>query len=176
MTGSAGAALSPGAVQVRPALWPGDLDAARHLLHLYFAGLRDDPAVPDEIRTKDRQPELTALGASSPNASAAFLLAWMGDAVCGCVTVQCLAARPGAAELKRLFVLQEARGSGVGGALVLACAAWARQHGARELLLDTLPAAMPGAVRLYRSLGFAPTARYNGNEGSCFAFFRLSLE
>ena len=46
----------------------------------------------------------------------------------------------------------------------------------RELLLDTLPAAMPAAVRLYRALGFQPAARYNENDGPEFAFYRLRLE
>ena len=103
------------------------------------------------------------------------MLAWLGEQVCGCVAIQRLAAHEHAAEIKRLYILPEARGLGAGRALLDACAAWARERGVRTLLLDTLPDAMPGAVRLYRSCGFVPAERYNSNVGPDFAFFRLDL-
>ena len=162
-------------LEVRPAEWPRDLAIALRLFERYFASLSNDPAMPELIRTRDRRPELDALGGRYSDGSAALLLARSGEQVLGCAAVHPLASREQSAEMKRLYVLPEARGRGVGRALIEACAMWAREHGARELLLDTVPEAMPGAVRLYRSLGFEPTGRYNENEGCCFAFFRLDL-
>lgn len=141
----------------------------------YFETLRTDPALPAEIREKDRAPELNDLGTRYVDGAARLFLAFAGEQVCGCAAGLQLPERPHAAEIKRLYVLPEARGRGAGRALIQACAAWAREHGAHELLLDTVPEAMPEAVRLYRSLGFATTERYNENVGPCFAFFRLAL-
>ena len=164
------------AVRIREARWPDDLPAAHNLFLRYFESLRTAPAVPPEIRTKDRLPELDGLATRYHDGAACLMLAFAGEQICGCAAVTQLATRERAAEMKRLHVLPEARGLGAGRTLVRACAGWARERGARELLLDTLPGAMPGAVRLYHSLGFEPTARYNENEGCCFAFFRLRLE
>ena len=170
--------LDPGghaSLHVREARWPEELPVVHGLISLYFESLRADANVPPELRMKDRAPELAGLLARHGDPSAAMLLAFADEQVSGCAAVQKLTSRERAAEMKRLYVLPEARGRGVGRALIQACAAWARERGARELLLDTLPEAMPGAVRLYRSLGFAATERYNENEGCCFAFFRLDL-
>ena len=164
-----------GELRIAAAEWPRDASAVSRLFESYFQSLRDDPAVPESIRARDRRAELHALGTRYDNTSAALLLAWSGDRVCGCATTLFLPSRDRSAEMKRLYVLPEARGRGAGRALILACAAWAREHGARELLLDTLPGAMPDAVRLYCALGFTPTERYNDNVGPEFAFFRLDL-
>ncbi|WP_419805839.1 GNAT family N-acetyltransferase [Terriglobus sp.] len=164
------------AVRVRVARWPKDLPAAQHLFTRYFESLRTDPSVPPEIRTKDRAPELNGLATRYRDSTACLLLAFAGEQIVGCAAVTQLKSPNDAVEMKRLYVLPEARGRGAGRALIQACATWARERGARELLLDTLPDAMPEAVRLYRSLGFEPTARYNENEGRGFAFFRLALE
>jgi hypothetical protein len=44
------------------------------------------------------------------------------------------------------------------------------------MYLDTIPAAMPEANRLYAAMGFEPTERYNDNPLSGVAFFRLRLD
>lgn len=56
-------------------------------------------------------------------------------------------------ELRKLFLLPEYRGSGLGKALTLQCLAFARTQGYRECYLDTL-SGMTSAIRLYESLGF----------------------
>ena len=61
------------------------------------------------------------------------------------------------AEIKRLFVRPQARGIGVGKALVTAILKTAAARGYREIKLDMLPA-MEGAAALYKSFGFAPVA------------------
>ena len=66
-------------------------------------------------------------------------------------------------ELKRLWVRDEGRGMGLGRALtqaVLDRAAAARRS---AVYLDTVPAAMAAAHRLYLEMGFVPCAAYNDN-------------
>ena len=54
-----------------------------------------------------------------------------------------------------VFVREEARGSGLGRALVSAAIERARERGCRRLELDTAEENVP-ALALYRSLGFGP--------------------
>ena len=70
---------------------------------------------------------------------------------------------PDAWELKRLWVRPQGRGLGLGRALTRAVIdrAVAAKRGA--VYLDTVPAAMASAHRLYLELGFAPCAPYNDN-------------
>jgi ribosomal protein S18 acetylase RimI-like enzyme len=63
-------------------------------------------------------------------------------------------AGPDEAEMHLLAVLPEARGRGVGAALVDAAVAAARETGARRMVLWTQPS-MAAAQRLYAAAGFA---------------------
>lgn len=157
---------------IRPAVWPQDLDAARSLLRHYQAHLL---AQPTSIRIEGYETELEHLATRWAPPDAALLLASVDGVAVGCIAVHLLGEPAGAAEVKRMWVQPGARGHGAGKALVLAAVAWAREHGATELLLDTVPAAMPAAHRLYLALGFQPHTRYNANPVENVAFFRLPL-
>ena len=61
--------------------------------------------------------------------------------------------------MKRLYVVPQAQGQGLGERLVDAVLREAERIGHREIRLDTLPS-MAGAIALYRKLGFQPTAPY----------------
>lgn len=163
-------------VVIRQAAWPADLAATQSLLREYFNMLATDPQVPEFLRAKNRAPELASVPTHYDQQSASLLLACSDRTPLGCTAVHMLAEREHSAELKRLYVRPAARGMQVGTRLVGAAAAWARERGAKEILLDTLPAAMPAAVRLYRSVGFQPITCYNVNREECFAFFRLDLQ
>lgn len=56
-------------------------------------------------------------------------------------------------ELKKLFLLPESRGLGLGKDLTLRCLAFAKQQGFEQCYLDTL-SSMVSAIQLYQKLGF----------------------
>jgi ribosomal protein S18 acetylase RimI-like enzyme len=87
----------------------------------------------------------------------ALLLACKNGDVLGCIALKRLA--PDVAEIKRLYVVQQGRGLGIGKALVTAILKEAARLGYREIKLDTLPH-MTQAIALYRGFGFAPIAPY----------------
>lgn len=86
------------------------------------------------------------------DAGARFFMAFAGETALGCVA---LIPRAGFAEVKRLFTRPQARGKGVGRALMVAVESAARRDGLRCLRLETGPELL-AAVALYTSLGYAP--------------------
>lgn len=71
--------------------------------------------------------------------------------------------RPDAAEIKRLFVRPEARGTGLGRRLSEAAIAEARAMGMKSVLIDT-SVWLTTAQALYRSMGFREIPRYPESE------------
>jgi len=65
------------------------------------------------------------------------------------------------------------RGLGLGRRLMQAAIDHARAAGAEAIYLDTVPAAMPEANRLYAAMGFRQTERYNDNPVADVVFFQL---
>ena len=90
-----------------------------------------------------------------------------GDAL-GCVGVRPLE-EFAACEMKRLYVRPEARGHGIGRALVVAIIKSAEELGYAEMKLDTLPS-MPEAFVLYKRCGFLeiPAYCYNPVPGTVY--------
>ena len=80
----------------------------------------------------------------------------------------------GSAELKRLYVRQSARGTGLGRTLAVAAVARARELGYTLMRLDTLPR-METARGIYASLGFVPCEPYSDNPIPGVLFFELQL-
>jgi GNAT superfamily N-acetyltransferase len=66
-------------------------------------------------------------------------------------------------ELKRLWVRPAARGLSLGRALTQAVLDRARAAGRKAVYLDSAPASMAAAVRIYLAMGFEPCAPYNDN-------------
>jgi ribosomal protein S18 acetylase RimI-like enzyme len=79
-----------------------------------------------------------------------------GDADVGMVRGAPHDADPEAGYLISMWVAPEARGRGVGGALIAEVIAWARGRGLRRLVLD-VGAHNGSARRLYERAGFVPT-------------------
>jgi GNAT superfamily N-acetyltransferase len=70
---------------------------------------------------------------------------------------------PDAWELKRLWVRPIARGLGLGRSLTQAVLDRAAAAGRKAVYLDTAPASMAAAHRIYLEMGFTPCAQYNDN-------------
>ena len=73
----------------------------------------------------------------------------------------------GAVEIKRMFVVREARGRGVARALLVALEDAARDLGFTVVRLDTGPK-QPEAERMYRAAGYREIGAFNGNPIASF--------
>lgn len=116
--------------------------------------------------------ELAALPGAYAPPGGCILFGEIGGEAAGIVALRPL--DPDTAEMKRLFVLPEGQGTGLGRELVLALLAQARAKGYRKLRLDTLPV-MDRAIALYRSLGFQEIEPYMASPVSGALFFELDL-
>ena len=144
-----------------------DWALARALIEEYSTGLGVDLCFQDIAR------ELRELEHEYAPPTGALLLARADGRPAGCVALRRFEA--GIAELKRLYVLPTARGTGTGRALVEAMLGRARALGYARVRLDTL-ATMQAAQALYRSLGFRPIAAYRVNPLPGAAYFELTLD
>jgi ribosomal protein S18 acetylase RimI-like enzyme len=118
-------------------------------------------ALPVDLAPQGFGAELKSLPGPYAPPAGELLLAKRGDHVLGCIGLKALVP-PDVAEIKRLFVRPQARGAGVGKALVEAAIKTAQALGYREIKLDTLPEMTP-AIALYKSFGFAPVPPYGSH-------------
>jgi GNAT superfamily N-acetyltransferase len=121
--------------------------------------------------------EAALLPASYHEQGGGCLMASMRPGPVGFVAWRNVPARvaPDAWELKRLWVRQAGRGLGLGRALTQAVLDRAVAAGRKAVYLDTAPASMGAAHRLYLEMGFTPCAPYNDNpvEGLIYLVKRL---
>jgi putative acetyltransferase len=81
----------------------------------------------------------------------------------------------GTCEMKRLWVEDAAKGTGLGRALAETSINFARRAGYRHMRLDTLGNRMHSAVALYRKLGFVETEAYVHNPEQDVLYMKLDL-
>ncbi|HEY4472348.1 MAG TPA: GNAT family N-acetyltransferase [Stellaceae bacterium] len=144
-----------------------DLEIARALFRAYAESL------PFSLDFQNFATELDALPAPyNPPAGCLLIARQDGDAI-GVIGLKPFA--PGIAEIKRLYVLPEARGTGLGRALADRAIAEARVKGYERVRLDTHRPSMAAAITLYRKLGFVEIPPYGLNPDGQFAFFEKRL-
>jgi GNAT superfamily N-acetyltransferase len=102
-----------------------------------------------------------------------LLLAQEGADVVGCVGLRKFA--EDICEMKRLYVVQDYRGHGLGRILAERVIQEAKRLGYARMRLDTVTA-MEAANALYASLGFRPIEPYRHNPLEDALFFELSLD
>ena len=88
-----------------------------------------------------------------PEQRSQYLVALLDDQVVGGCGIAPFNGSAETCELRKLFLLPQSRGRGIGRALTLACLDFARSQGFVQCYLDTL-SNMTAAIGLYRSLGF----------------------
>lgn len=116
--------------------------------------------------------ELATLPGEYAAPGGVLLIARDGDAPAGCVALRRLDA--GTGEMKRMYVREAYRGSGLGRHLAVAVIEDARKRKYARLVLDTLPK-LTQAIALYRDLGFRETGPYLASPTPCAICFELKL-
>ena len=91
----------------------------------------------------------------------------------GTVAVRSFDENINAAELKRLYVLNEYQGKGYGGLLFETALRYAKENGYEKIFLDTRQD-RAASLHLIRKFNFKETRRYNNNEYAEL-FFELNL-
>jgi putative acetyltransferase len=140
-------------VTIRPAR-PEEMDAVRELFRAYASGLGID------LCFQDFERELAELPGTYAPPGGGLLLALDEQEPVGCAAFRPLA--PGICEMKRLFILPRARGTGLGRRLAEAIMRQGADAGYQRMRLDTLPT-MVDAIGLYRRLGFREIEAYYPN-------------
>jgi GNAT superfamily N-acetyltransferase len=145
----------------------GDIDSVRALFRAYASSL------PFSLEYQHFAAELAGLPAPYAPPKGCLMLAHRDGGAAGIVALKPLA--PRIAELKRLYVVPEARGIGLGRRLAERAIAAAKAKGYERVRLDTHRPSMGGAIMLYRALGFAEIPPYGANPSGEFAFFEKRL-
>ncbi len=129
------------------------LEAVRELMREYAA-------LPHAIsRWTNAEEDIRALPA--PFSAPGLLLLALDDAgPVGCGGLRTMSTHPDAAEIKRVYVRDRARGRGIGEQLMRALLAHALQIGRNRVLLDTAPDLI-AARSLYGRLGFREVPAYS---------------
>ena len=168
MTNGCKSPRPPSRLAIAPARSDADLRDVAALFARYAESL------PVDLGYQDFRTELSTLpGKYAPPAGELLLARDERGQPCGCAGLRPLAG-PGLCEMKRLYTVTEARGLGLGLALIRAAIDHARQRGYREVRLDTLPS-MTRAAALYRRLGFETIEPYYEPTPSGTAFMALRL-
>jgi GNAT superfamily N-acetyltransferase len=155
-----------GSVVIREALTDADVALA----HTLFAEYADSLGV--DLEFQDFRRELASLPGDYVRPGGVLLLAAVDGRELGCVAVRALA--PDVCEMKRLYLREGARGTGIGRRLANAAIAFAREAGYATMRLDTLPG-MHSAQQLYRTLGFREVEPYRYNPVPGTTFMELTL-
>ena len=154
-------------MRIRDASFPAEVDEVRTLFLEYQADIGID------LCFQGFAEELATLPGRYSAPAGRLLLAVDDPLVLGCVALRPLQGDD--CEMKRLYVRQRARGSGLGHLLTTSILDQARVAGYRRVLLDTLPS-MGYAIELYRSLGFQQVEPYRPNPIAGALYFALELQ
>jgi putative acetyltransferase len=149
----------------------------------------DDPAVAQIIRAvmpefgadgpgfAIHDPEVDFMSRAYAGPRALYFVVERGERVVGGGGVGPLAGAPAdVCELRKMYFLPEARGTGMGETLLRRCIETARSMGYQTMYLETLTG-MDSAQKLYERLGFQRLAEQMGATGhhGCNRFYTLAL-
>lgn len=147
---------------------PSEISEARELFIEYSEWLGLD------LCFQNFAQELAELPGRYASPDGRLLLAISGGQVAGCVALRKIG--DGVCEMKRLYVRREFRGLGIGRAMAVHLIEEARALNYSQMRLDTLPAQMGEAIKMYRSLGFREIEPYYHNPVEGALFLELTLK
>jgi putative acetyltransferase len=150
---------------------PEEIEAARSLIREYAQGLGVD------LCFQNLEEELATLPGEYAAPRGALFVAMIEGKPAGCVALRPLdsADYPNAAEMKRLYVRDHYRGSGLGRELAQAALDAAIEAGYSCVLLDTLDD-MEAARGLYEDLGFHEIPPYYHNPIAGAHYLKCDLD
>ena len=154
-------------VEIRQAETSDDIEAAKLLFREYETWLAMS------LCFQGFEEELAGLPGKYAPPDGRLLLAYVDDALAGCIALRKL--EEGICEMKRLFLRENARGQGLGNQLIEKLVDDAREIGYKKMRLDTYPPKMGKAVSLYESHGFYSIEPYYHNPHEGVLFMELEL-
>jgi putative acetyltransferase len=150
---------------------PSQIAEARRLFIEYSESLGLD------LCFQNFEKELSELPGSYAPPEGRLFLAVSGERICGCIGLRKIGEDSNkTCEMKRLYVRPEFRGQGIGKAMALKLIEEARLVGYERMRLDTLPAQMGDAIKMYRALGFREIEPYYHNPVEGALFMELILK
>ena len=156
-------------VRITPARSKQDMAAIAGLFKAYAQSLG-----PVDLAFQSFDAELASLpGHYAPPTGELLLACDANDSPVGCVAVRPQKA-PGHCELKRLYTVPSARGSGVGKRLLELAITFAQGMQYRHMRLDTLPS-MVKAIAMYKKAGFIEAEAYYDTPIAETVFLSLEL-
>jgi putative acetyltransferase len=153
-------------IEIVPAETTDQIEAIRFLVLAHATSLREHPGS-EQVRA-----DAESLPGPYAPPRGRLYLARLDSMPAGCVALKRLEGTT--AEVKRMFVLANARRHGVGRALMEQLMSDARRMGYERLRLGTL-GDMHAAQSLYRELGFVEIPRYRADEIIDTVFFECDL-
>jgi putative acetyltransferase len=154
-------------IVITPVSSINDIEAVRALFRHYGESLSFSLAF------QDFEAELAGLPAPYVPPRGSLLIAKGGLEYLGAVGLKHLSV--GIAEIKRLYVVPEARRCGVGRMLLTRIIDDASLKGYERVRLDSHRPSMTAAIAIYRSLGFVEIAPYGPDLDGEIAFFEKSF-
>lgn len=145
-----------------------EVNCARELFEEYAAALGIS------LCFQNFDKELAELPGAYAPPGGRLLLALCEKNLAGCAGLREIGDR--VCEMKRLYVRPEFRGRQIGRLLTESLIREAREIGYEKMRLDTLPAQMEDAIKLYRSLGFREIEPYYHNPVEGALFMELNLK
>jgi putative acetyltransferase len=145
-----------------------EIGVARGLIEEYARSL------PFSLDFQNFATELAGLPVPYVAPGGCLLLAWQGETAVGIVALKPLAPKVG--EVKRLYVVPTARGTGLGRVLLECVIDAACYRGHTHLRLDSHRASMAAAIRLYQRLGFVEIPAYGPDLSGELGFFETVLK
>ena len=155
-------------VTIRIAESPADIAQACDLFKEYGASL----GFP--LCFQNFEEELATLPGKYALPAGRLLLAFVDGALVGCGALRPFDQQ--ACEMKRLYVRPECKGQGIGRQLAERLIAEAKLIGYARMCLDTIPAQMMEANRLYLALGFHEIPPYYNSPQPGTRYMELPLE